>query len=52
MPALRGLRRWPDEIQAFSADVGSVLKASGNLWLWGWLNVVDRPESARFPGWH
>ena len=45
-----GLRRWPDEIQAFSADVASVLKASGNLRLWGWLNVVDRPESALFPG--
>jgi hypothetical protein len=45
-----GLRRWPDEIQAFSADVASLLKASGNLRLWGWLNVVDRPESALFPG--
>jgi len=45
-----GLRRWPDEIQAFSADIASVLRASGNLRLWGWLNVVDRPESALFPG--
>ena len=45
-----GLRRWPDEIQAFSADVASVLKASGNLRVWGWLNVVDRPESSLFPG--
>lgn len=45
-----GLRRWPDEIQAFSADIASVLTASGNLRIWGWLNVVDRPESALFPG--
>ena len=45
-----GLRRWPDEIQAFSADVASVLTASGNLRVWGWLNVVERPESALFPG--
>ena len=45
-----GLRRWPDEIQAFSADVASVLAAPGNLRLWGWLNVVDRPESTLFPG--
>jgi hypothetical protein len=45
-----GLRRWPDEIQAFSADVASVLKASGNLRLWGWLDVVTRPESELFPG--
>lgn len=45
-----GLRRWPDEIAAFSADVASVLKASDNLWLWGWLDVVERPESDLFPG--
>lgn len=45
-----GLRRWPDEIQAFSADIASVLKASDNLLLWGWLDVVDRPESQLFPG--
>ena len=45
-----GLRRASDEIQAFSADVGSLLSASGNLRLWGWLNVVERPESQLFPG--
>jgi F5/8 type C domain len=45
-----GLRRWPDEIQAFSADVASVLNASGNLRLWGWLDVGARPESELFPG--
>ena len=45
-----GLRRWPDEIISFSADVASVLKAPDNLRLWGWLDVVDRPESALFPG--
>lgn len=45
-----GLRRWPDEIQAFSADIASVLKASDNLVVWGWLDVVDRPESQLFPG--
>jgi hypothetical protein len=45
-----GFRRWPDEIQAFSADVASVLTASSNLRLWGELNFVDRPESQLFPG--
>jgi hypothetical protein len=45
-----GMRRWPDEIAAFSADVASVLKAPFNLRLWGWLDVVDRPESSLFPG--
>lgn len=45
-----GLRRWPDEIIAFSADVASVLKASDNIRLWGWLDVVNHPESSLFPG--
>jgi hypothetical protein len=45
-----GLRRWPDEIIAFSADVASLLKASDNIRLWGWLDVVDHPESSLFPG--
>lgn len=45
-----GMRRWPNEIVEFSADVASVLKASDNLRLWGWLNVVDHAESALFPG--
>ena len=45
-----GLRRWPDEIESFSADIASVLKASDSLRLWGWLDVVGRPESALFPG--
>ena len=45
-----GLRRWPDEIQAFSADIASVMSASTNLRLWGWLQVIDRPESSLFPG--
>jgi hypothetical protein len=45
-----GMRRWPDEIAAFSADVASFLKAAPSLWIWGWLNVYDRPESELFPG--
>jgi hypothetical protein len=45
-----GMRRWPEEIISFSADVASVLKASPNLLLWGWLDVVDHPESELFPG--
>ena len=45
-----GLRRWPEEIEAFSADIASLLKAPDSLLLWGWLGVVDRPESALFPG--
>ena len=45
-----GLRRGIDEIVSFSADVASVLKAPDNLRVWGWLNVVDHPESQLFPG--
>jgi hypothetical protein len=45
-----GLKRWPDEIESFSADIASVLKASDSLWIWGRLDVVGRPESALFPG--
>jgi hypothetical protein len=45
-----GLRRWPDEIEAFSADVASLLTAPGTLRLWGWLKTIERPESELFPG--
>ena len=45
-----GMRRAPDEIASFSADVASVLKASDNLRLWSWLDVINRAESALFPG--
>lgn len=45
-----GLRRGIDEIVSFSADVASVLKAPDNLRLWGWLSVVEHPESQLFPG--
>jgi hypothetical protein len=45
-----GMRRWPDEIAAFSADVASVFKAPIALRLWGWLDVIDRAESELFPG--
>jgi F5/8 type C domain len=45
-----GMRRWPNEIAGFSADVASLLKAAPALWIWGRLNVFDRPESELFPG--
>ncbi len=45
-----GFRRLPDEIISFSADLASVLEAPPNVRLWGWLEVVERPESALFPG--
>jgi hypothetical protein len=45
-----GMRRWPNEIAQFSADIASVLKAPGGLRFWAWLNVVDHAESSLFPG--
>ncbi|MGH9371395.1 MAG: discoidin domain-containing protein [Vicinamibacterales bacterium] len=45
-----GFQRWPDEIEAFSGDVASLLTAPGNLRVWGWLRFVVRPESEFFPG--
>jgi F5/8 type C domain len=45
-----GFQRLPDEIRSFSADLASVLEAPPNLRFWGWLDTVDRPESALFPG--
>ena len=45
-----GLRREITEIVSFSADVASLLKAPDSLRFWGWLNVVEHPESQLFPG--
>jgi hypothetical protein len=45
-----GLSRGITEIVRFSADVGSLLKAPDNLRVWGWLDLVDHPESQLFPG--
>jgi hypothetical protein len=45
-----GFTRGITEIQMFSADVGSLLNAANELWLWGWLRVAERPEGELFPG--
>jgi hypothetical protein len=45
-----GLRRGIGEMRVFSADVASLLSASEDLWLWGWLRVIQRPEAYIFPG--
>jgi len=45
-----GFTRGLEEIQKFSADVGSLLNATNELWLWGWLHAVQRPEGELFPG--
>ncbi|HET9466899.1 MAG TPA: discoidin domain-containing protein [Vicinamibacterales bacterium] len=37
-------------IREFSADVASVLFATGHLKFWGWLQIFRRPEGELFPG--
>ena len=43
-------RRSMIEIRAFSADIASLLKGADASLVWGWLDVVQRPESDLFPG--
>lgn len=45
-----GYSRSLAEIRAFSADVAGLLQASEELMAWGWLHVINRPESGLFPG--
>jgi hypothetical protein len=45
-----GFSRGLWEIQGFSADVGSLLHATDDSLLWGWLHVVRKPEGELFPG--
>jgi hypothetical protein len=45
-----GFNRSLAEIRLFSADVGGLLLASEDLLVWGWLHVIQRPESGLFPG--
>lgn len=45
-----GFSRGPEAIALYSADIGSLLQASEESWLWGWLRAVSKPESELFPG--
>jgi F5/8 type C domain-containing protein len=45
-----GFTRSLGEIRSFSADVAGLLLASEDLLAWGWVHVVQRPESGLFPG--
>jgi F5/8 type C domain len=45
-----GFNRAFDEIRLFSADVAGLLLAPEDLLTWGWVHVVQRPESSLFPG--
>lgn len=44
------LRRHPEEIQSFSADIASILKGPADVLAWEWLDVYARSESDLFPG--
>jgi hypothetical protein len=45
-----GFSRGPDEIRTFSADAAGLLLASEELLLWSRVQLIQRPESALFPG--
>ena len=45
-----GFNRAIDEIRLFSADVAGLLLAPEDLLAWGWVHVIQRPESSLFPG--
>lgn len=45
-----GFSRHLGAIRDFSADVGALLHASDELWLWGWVHAIRKPEGELFPG--
>jgi hypothetical protein len=47
---LHGFARDLAEIRSFSADLGAVFCAPGQLALWSWIRTACRPEGELFPG--
>ena len=45
-----GFARHLGTIQDFSADIGALLHASDEMWLWGWVHAIRKPEGELFPG--
>ena len=45
-----GFSRHLGTVQDFSADVGALLHASDEVWLWGWVHAIRKPEGELFPG--
>jgi hypothetical protein len=45
-----GFSRGLAAAQQYSADVASLLDATNELLLWGWLHVAEKPEGELFPG--
>ena len=45
-----GFSRAIGEVRGFSADIASLLSASEDLLVWGWVRVFERPEANLFPG--
>jgi F5/8 type C domain-containing protein len=45
-----GFSRGAGDARFFGADIASVLQASPDVWLWGWLHAVRKPEGELFPG--
>jgi hypothetical protein len=45
-----GFSRGLGPAQEYGADIGSLLHATNELLLWGWVHVVAKPEGELFPG--
>ena len=45
-----GFSRGLSAAQFYGADIGSLLQASEESWLWGWVHAVAKPEGELFPG--
>jgi len=45
-----GFSRDIGTMRQFSADIGALLNASNELWLWGWVHAIRKPEGELFPG--
>jgi F5/8 type C domain len=45
-----GFSRGLGPAQEYGADIGSLLHATDESWLWGWVHAVRKPEGELFPG--
>jgi hypothetical protein len=50
LTGIYGFTRGLEEIQHYSADAASLLNATDELLLWGWVHASRRPEAELFPG--
>src|SRR4029079_14920605 len=45
-----GFSRGLGAAQFYGADIGNLLKATEESWVWGWVHAGQKPEGELFPG--